>query len=436
MQSACRQSVRMALSAVGVLVLMGLLGTCRTASLGSRRPKLILVLVDGVRWDYLDEQHLPGFKALSEHGVKAQYVVPVMPANSYPNWYSIVTGLYGEDHGFVQNYMYDERHNDFFLMSPHPNASLPHWWQHAEPIWITAEKNGLRTAMYYWDGCQVEFQGRRPTLCIPYKNYWGWNSVSNDTRLVFDSLLNSFHNDTLDFGLVYYEGVDAHGHSSGPDSAQRRRSLRDIDSLLLHLQNEIRRRYMEHQVSLVVVSDHGMTNTDVKKGTKVIDIEPLIDYNDIHNMLDGGSFAMLRPYPDKVDKVYHSLKSANIEGLNVFKKNHLPRLYHLKRSYLTQPLVLTADVGYVIKRMSNPDKMMPVHSSFYKGSHGYDPLRLDDMRTIFLARGPGLKKGFMNEPVRMVDHYNLMCLLLGIRPNANSGNFAAVLPMLSSNNFG
>ncbi|XP_037278470.2 glycerophosphocholine cholinephosphodiesterase ENPP6 isoform X2 [Rhipicephalus microplus] len=337
------------------------------------RPRVVLILVDGVRWDYLSEPDLPGFGELAKTGVKAEYVVPIMPANSYPNWYSIVTGLYGERHGFVQNYMYDDQYDDFFMMAPHPNASHPHWWNHAEPVWVTAEKNGLRTGMYWWDGCQVEIRGSRPSTCIPYRGYWQWPTVENDTKSALSEIVGKFKQNTLDFALVYYEAVDAVGHASGPDSMERREALKSADNVIKHLLDEAKRQNIRDQLSLIVVSDHGMTDTSPEK-FDLIDIEPHIDANDLHSMLDGGSFVMLRPYPDKIDK------------------------------------------------LQGTDKQVPQSNKIYNGNHGYDPMKLEDMRAIFLATGPGLKQGFQNGPVRMVDHYNVICRQLGIKPLENSGS--------------
>ncbi|KAH7950810.1 hypothetical protein HPB52_001936 [Rhipicephalus sanguineus] len=332
------------------------------------RPRVLLFMVDGLRWDYLSEPHLPGFEELADTGVKAEYVVPVMPANSYPNCYSIVTGLYAERHGFVQNYMYDEKYDDYFLMAPHPNASNPHWWNHAEPVWVTAEKNGLRTGMYYWDGCQVEIRGVKPTICFPYRNFGKWPTAERDTKAALSEAL-----------------------------------------------------------SIIVVSDHGMTDTSLDKN-ELIDIEPHIDASDIHCMLDGGAFSMLRPHRGKIDKVYAKLKSANIKGLNVFRKEELPESYHLRDSYLTQPIVLTTDPGYLLVklRLTESEKQMPKSNRTVGGGHGYDPMKLADMRAIFLATGPGLKQGFQSGPIRMVDHYNVICRQLGIQPLENSGSLENV----------
>ncbi|XP_054721389.1 glycerophosphocholine cholinephosphodiesterase ENPP6-like [Uloborus diversus] len=140
--------------------------------------KAIVVLVDGVRWDYLNDSSYAGFKRIADNGVKAEYVTPVFPSNSYPNWYTIVTGLYPESHGIVQNYMYDTKKDDLFLMALHSNASHAHWWNDAEPVWVTAEKRDLKTAVYWWDGCQVVIHGKKPTKCEEYANYWVWGKVN------------------------------------------------------------------------------------------------------------------------------------------------------------------------------------------------------------------------------------------------------------------
>ncbi|CAN7938213.1 unnamed protein product [Ixodes hexagonus] len=414
-----------------LVIVANLGGLCGAKTLTTgRTPRVILILVDGVRWDYLDEPELSGFTALARDGVKAQYVVPIMPANSYPNWYSIVTGLYGESHGFVHNYMYDERYDDHFEIGSTPNSSHPHWWNHAEPIWVTAEKSGLRTAMYWWDGCQVEIFGVKPTFCLPYKEYDAWDTVNNDTKQALSTVLSQFRDNKLNFALIYYEAVDAKGHNGGPDSAERRKALRDADDVIKHLLDDIHRREMQDEVSVVVVSDHGMADTSERMVTQ-INIEPLLDKDDLHISLIGGSFSMLRPYPDKIEKVYYDLKKANIKGLNVYKRQGLPDRFHLKHTYLTQPIVLTADPGYYITMINSSDEKEPTSSFIGKGNHGYDPFQAKDMRAIFLASGPGLKKGFLNEGVNMVDHYNVLCRLLGIAPRSNNGSLKHVEAMFS-----
>ena len=170
--------------------------------------------MDGFRWDYVSlDKSLKGFPKIAENGVRAKYVKPIFPANSYPNWYAIVTGLYGESHGMFENYMYDETRDDFFLMTPHPNASHPHWWNQSEPIWINAQENGVKTAMYLWDGCQVRIEGVRPSICHKYRAIYEAAKADNQTRTFINTILDDFAADKYRLALVYHELVDHNGMS-------------------------------------------------------------------------------------------------------------------------------------------------------------------------------------------------------------------------------
>ncbi|CAL1267085.1 unnamed protein product [Larinioides sclopetarius] len=394
--------------------------------------KVILVLVDGVRWDYLNDSSYTGFQRLASNGVKAEYVTPVFPSNSYPNWYTIVTGLYPESHGIIQNYMYDAQMDDLFLMALHSNASHAHWWNDAEPVWVTAEKRDLKSAVYWWDGCQVMIQGKKPTKCEEYANYWVWGKVNKDTLNAMTEILDKFQKDNFRLGLVYYEAVDANGHFRGPDSADRVQSLKDIDSILDNVQNEIARRGMENQVNLIVVSDHGMASVD-PEGPKIIDIEKAINLKDVKLMLDRGAVSMILPEYGREEKLYEDLKKASIQGLTVYRKRDIPEHYHLKKHKLVQPILLIADEGYVIKAISDPKRMKPFAERIFKGYHGYDPYQVKDMRTIFYARGPSFKKGLIAPPMEMVDHYNAICKAMGMEPMPNNGSWPRVREMLTGN---
>ena len=171
--------------------------------------KLLIILVDGFRWDYVSlDKSLKGFRKIAENGVHAKYVKPIFPANSYPNWYAITTGLYGESHGMIENYMYDKERGDTFLMVPHRNASHNHWWNKTEPLWINAEKQGVKTAMYLWDGCQVVINGLRPSICHKYQSLYDSTVVDNQTRSFINTVLDDFSADKYRLALVYYEFVD------------------------------------------------------------------------------------------------------------------------------------------------------------------------------------------------------------------------------------
>ncbi|XP_013783499.1 ectonucleotide pyrophosphatase/phosphodiesterase family member 6-like isoform X1 [Limulus polyphemus] len=397
------------------------------------RQKVLLILVDGCRWDYPDEEKgLTGFRRMAENGVRAKYVTPIFPSNSYPNWYTIVTGLYAENHGFVQNYLYDPDKGDFFLMAPDPSASVAHWWKQAEPLWITAKKNKLKSALYWWDGCQVEIRGEKPNECIQYKSLSEWYSLDEDVLNKLNETLEKFQNHELDLVQLYYEPVDGNGHMYGPDSNERKVSFARIDRILDSLQTELEKRNMKDEVNLVIVSDHGMTSTDPTKGLKVINISDTIDLQDLKFMIYSGASSMIIPTEGQEDKVYEALMKTKIDGLHVYKKEDIPEEYHIKHNRLTTPIILIADYGYYIAGLGDPVKSKPNSTKISLGSHGYDPIKVQDMRTIFFARGPAFKKGFKSGPIHMVDHYNLLCHLLNIEPLANNGTWSNVKDMLNT----
>ncbi|GBM14740.1 Ectonucleotide pyrophosphatase/phosphodiesterase family member 6 [Araneus ventricosus] len=154
-----------------------------------------------------------------------------------------VIGLYAESHSFVQNMMYDSHFGDFFLMGPNDTASVPHWWDSAEPLWITAEKKGLRSALYWWDGCQVEIRGRKPTFCRKYKYVgYAWPTVNEDTREALLTALQLLESNEMQLVQIYYEPVDFYGHKYGPNSIERKKAVKDIDDLLDLAQREMANR--------------------------------------------------------------------------------------------------------------------------------------------------------------------------------------------------
>uniref|UniRef100_A0A1W7RA20 glycerophosphocholine cholinephosphodiesterase n=1 Tax=Hadrurus spadix TaxID=141984 RepID=A0A1W7RA20_9SCOR len=392
---------------------------------------LIIVLVDGVRWDYIKEDEYKGFEKIAKHGVKAEYVDPIFPSNSYPNWYTIVTGKYAESHGFVQNFMYDKVRNDIFKMSPSPNASHVHWWNGSEPLWITAEKNGIRTGMYWWDGCQVTLSGITVSKCKNYTYYKKFD-VNKDTKKAFLEALDDCEKGDRRLGLVYYEPVDGFGHEFGPDSQERKMALKAIDSILTSVQEKIEKKKLKDKVNLVVVSDHGMANSNPDRVVPINISTPAI-LDNIEMMLDKGSMSMIMPKEGKLDQLYRNLIALGKKGLHIYKKDDIPNHYHFKNNNLVLPVLLVADQGFFIQRIPG-NRMYPNNNIIYNGFHGYDPFVKNhtDMRGIFYARGPDFKKKYVSQPLSMVDHYQIFCHLLGIQALPNNGSWDKVKNMLRS----
>ncbi|KAH7937279.1 hypothetical protein HPB49_009974 [Dermacentor silvarum] len=344
------------------------------------RKKLIVFLADGLRWDYVDRADYPGFRLLEKLGVRAERLLPVFPSVSYPNWYSLATGLYTEDHGILGNYMYDAKTNSYFTMSS-PESFHPRWWTRAEPLWTRALRRNRTVAMFWWDGCQVSINGTRPQSCTPYGGYS--TEIDHLMNQRIGEAVNAFKTGRLDLAMFYYEGPDAEGHRNGPDSEGIEDAVRKVDRYLWNLQMGLQREGLLEEVNIVVVSDHGMTRTS-PESTHHIDMDALVNERDVHIMLDKGPFAMLHPKPGREHEVLKSLLMKKPKGLNVFTKDNIPDEWHFRNNELVAPIVLLAQEA--------------IHAGI---------------------GGPSL--------IRMVDVYNLMCYMLGMDPAPNSGSWKHVM---------
>jgi len=214
---------------------------------------------------------------------------------------------------------------------------------------------------------------------------------------------------------------------SGPDSRKTVKAMRELDRILSVLIEELERKKLDDNVNVVILSDHGMAAS-----TKVIELEKHVDFNDVEKAVGEGTFAMVAPEKKKMDNVYQQLRQANVKGLNVYKKDKLPKRFHIRESDLVLPIVLTADEGYVINLPEIKNKVYPGEPQDQQGYNGYDPDDVDEMNTIMYAFGPDFRADFEAEPIRQVDHYNLLCHLTGVKPKPNDGVWGRVQQLLKS----
>lgn len=396
--------------------------------------KLIVLSIDGLRWDYITDPklELKGIWKIIENGVRAQYVNPVYPTLSYPNWYSIVTGLYPESHGIVSNIMYDNETGKSCVMMPGRGSTDPHWWNRAEPIWVTAEKEGKNAAMYWWAGCEVEIRGVHPMICERHRYGPGTEDEKADYFERIDDIMEMFkpsHVDRLSLVLMYYGAVDYAGHYFGPRTSETRRALLDIDEILLRMIKEVEKAGLQEEVSIMVVSGHGMTDVR-QRTTQYIDLEKFA--TSIKYQVSYGSTTMLVAQDGTTDELYTDLKEAKINGITVYKKEEIPDWYHLKNSSMVGDIFIKAEKGYYLKALNDSTKRIGKYPDQYYGDHGYDPDEVDDMRTIFFVSGPGFRKGHVSKPMSNVDLYNMMCYALHIDPLPNNGSVEILKEVLDN----
>ncbi|XP_069027065.1 glycerophosphocholine cholinephosphodiesterase ENPP6 [Embiotoca jacksoni] len=405
--------------------LLLLLGTVQGGL--AARP-LLVFLIDGFRYDYMDDLNtLPGFRELVENGVKVDYLTPDFPSLSYPNYYSLMTGRHCDTHQMTGNYMWDEASKKEFLIGTNLDSQLPLWWDGSEPLWVTLQKLGKRVFMFYWPGCEVEILGVRPSFCEEYV----YNpSEKNLTESIMNAL-NVLRLGQADMAAIYYEKIDVEGHHFGPDSHQVRTAVRQLDLAMQTLNSRIKEMNMVNQLNIVLFSDHGMTK--IQWMEKVIELDKYINMSDIVKMMDRGPVVSLWPSDNKYQEVYAAL--SQVPNMRVYTRHEIPERFHYKRGKFVSPLTLVAEPGWFISenktRLPYWKNDSGESSAWQNGWHGYDNEFLD-MRGFFLATGPDFKQNVQAAPIRAVDVYNLMCWTLGVDPLPNNGSWFRVEYLLYS----
>ncbi|KAM4633755.1 ectonucleotide pyrophosphatase/phosphodiesterase family member 5 [Polymixia lowei] len=376
------------------------------------RPKLLLVSFDGFRWDYVDRVPTPNFHDLMHEGVTVQKVENAYITKTFPNHYSLVTGLYAETHGIVANEMYDPVLNRSFSMET-DSMYDPRWWEEAEPLWVTSQKAGRRSGAVMWPGSDVEIHGMYPNHYLPYNA-----SVPFKTRV--EQIIQWFsapEEEAVDFGVLYWEEPDESGHNLGPESSLMDVIIADIDDKLGFLRNELKKAGLYERVNLVVTSDHGMTQLSSEK---IIELDEYVS-RDLYTWVDKSPVVGILPKEGKFEEVYKLLVDAN-PYMTVFKKENVPEHLHYRHNVRIMPILIEAQEGWTI--------MQNKTGSFMLGNHGYSS-SLPSMHPVFVARGPAFRQKYVKTSMRSVDLYPLMCHILSLHPLPNNGSLSNVQDLLS-----
>lgn len=376
---------------------------------------LILISIDGFRANYFDRGITPTLKMLADDGVHATALQPSFPTLTFPNHYTLVTGLYPDHHGMVANTMWDPVLGKF-AMSNRDAGRDRRWWDGGEPIWVTAEKQGLHTATMFWPGSEADTHGYRPDYYLPWDG-----KVSADERV--DQVLQWIDlpaDKRPQFITLYLDKVDHEGHEHGPDSTEVADAMRNYDAALARFIEELKKRDLYKNANIIIVSDHGMTSVD---GSRFIILDKWIDLDDV-NLVTAGVVTELTPKPgheDVIDKMV-----APHEHATCWRKGDVPARLHYGHNPRVPAVVCVAEDGWRIETQSFMDR--PGHRED-GGEHGYDN---DDpnMRALFIAHGPAFKQGLVVPEFANVNVYPLLAHLLGVKPEANDGNLDVTRDML------
>jgi predicted AlkP superfamily pyrophosphatase or phosphodiesterase len=370
---------------------------------------VLLVSLDGFRWDYLDRIETPGLDRLIAEGVRAEGLIPVFPSKTFPNHFTQVTGLYPTEHGIVGNSFWDEELQASFDME----QTGSEWWG-GEPIWVTAAKQGLRTTTMFWPGSETSFDGWRPDQWVPFAEYRS-NEERVDQVLAWMDEPQPPHLATL-----YFSDVDHAGHVYGPDSAEVEVAVQEVDAVLERLIDGLQARGRLDAVDILVVSDHGMTELSRERA---IFLDDHVDI-DAFWIATWGAYVTLDPIVGDATGVLEAL--ADLPHAHCTDDATRPAELHYPSGSRVPPILCTADLGWGITSHewfdANPGDLTGA-------THGFLSSELD-MRGLFVARGPHLQSGVGHPAFSSVHLYALLAELLQISPAEHSGDPALTAAML------
>ena len=361
------------------------------------RPFVILISLDGFRYDYFSKTQTPNFDKLIQNGVKANSLISTFPSYTFPNHYSIVTGLHAGNHGIVNNSFYDSNMDDWYSKSDPNDVQNPKWYN-GEAIWTTAIKNNMKSASMFWVGSEAT--GKTPTY---YKEYDG--SFSNSARI--NQVINWLkmpEEDRPQMITLYFSDTDGAGHTYGPDSDEVINAIKTLDSDIGYLLSQL--ELLEHieNINLIIVSDHGMTElSDMKR----ISGDSLGGIIDSFGLTRGGYGPFMGVYSgneDELDSLYTRLKQ-NETHFRVLNQQELMDEYSYNYDGRTAKLLILANDGYSIS-----------DRSLIAGQHGYDPNDIA-MGGIFVASGPAFKSGLIIDGFQNIHIYPIITELLNISYN-------------------
>ncbi|ROL58233.1 alkaline phosphatase family protein [Bacteroidetes/Chlorobi group bacterium Naka2016] len=369
-------------------------------TLGSRY--VLLISFDGFRWDYLNRSLTPNLNNFADKGIRALSLEPAYPSGTFPNHYTIVTGMYPENHGIIGNHIYDKFTNNSFTLRKQEEVSNPRWYL-GEAIWETAKRQGILTASFFWPGSELNLDYRRPDYFVPFNP-----KIPYKTRI--DSVIGWLklpYEKRPKFITLYFEETDTKGHDFGPFSPEIDSAIVLCDQLFGYLLDQLRQINFLDSINIIVVSDHGMTEIDKNK---IIVLKNYLGIGKIE-VNSYGYLCSITGEKDSVEKAYNTLKN-NERNFKVYKRKEVPNYFHFNNNPWIGEVIVIPEIGWTVAYDSTE------YTFKVKATHGFDNHWLD-MHGIFIAKGPALKNGYTTGTLMNIDIYPLMCKILNIIPRNN-----------------
>jgi ectonucleotide pyrophosphatase/phosphodiesterase family protein 5 len=377
------------------------------------RPPVILVSIDGLRPDYLQRGVTPNLNRLAAQGARAVAMRPSFPSVTFPNHYTLVTGLRPDHHGIVDNTMYDAAIPGVrFSLSNGAAITDRRWWDQAEPVWVTAELHGVRAGTMFWPGSEAGIHGVHPTETRKFDG-----KLPASSRV--DTLLGWLDRpaaERLGFMTLYFDDVDHAGHDFGPYASQTNEAVAHVDQAIGRLMEGLERRRVA--ANIVIVSDHGMAPLSAARVIRMDQLAPEGSYRQVTS----GPYAAMNPAPGQEAVLAAALLKPQ-EHMQCWRKDEIPALLTYGANARVPAFLCLAEPGWVV---AFGDKDI---ARVKGGAHGYDNAA-PDMAAIFIAAGPAFRAGVVLPEFDNVDVYPLLMRLLDLQPLRSDGDIAPLLPAL------
>jgi predicted AlkP superfamily pyrophosphatase or phosphodiesterase len=377
---------------------------------------VVLVSLDGFRYDYAEKDGAKNLLQMAARGASApQGMIPAYPSLTFPNHYTIGTGLYPEHHGIVANSFYDPMRKEKYAYTD-LKAVVDGSWYGGTPLWVLAEKQGMRAASFFWPGSEAEIQGKRPSYYLSFDDKFpdekrvdqiiAWLRLPPERRPHFITL--------------YYSNVDHAGHTYGPQAPETVEAVRHVDDMIGKLSEGI--VTLALPVDLIVVADHGMEATP--GGWVTLD-----KWADLSQFETSGPLLYAKSEED-AGKAYKSLLGASAT-FKVYRRAQMPKYLHYDSNPREGDPIVVPTGPYNIVAHEPSSNGNPTTPSL--GGHGYDPRTMPSMRAIFYAAGPDIRAGVTIPPFENVNVYPLIAKILGLRVGAIDGRLRVLQGILHKN---
>jgi predicted AlkP superfamily pyrophosphatase or phosphodiesterase len=366
-----------------------------------KKPYLILISLDGFRWDYVERFQPPNLTKFIEDGVKAASLIPSFPTKTFPNHYTIVTGMYPDKHGILSNSFYSYDTKATYRINDREQVQDGRYYG-GMPIWMQANNAGMVTASYYFVGSETKIRGIQPTYYYDYDD-----KIKKETRI----------KQTLDWLAMpaekrphmitlYFSDMDDIGHKYGPNNdEQLKKALAALDKNLGDLFDGLEKSKLP--VNVIIVSDHGMANVEAQHQIALEDV-----LNDsLYRTVSNGAFVSLHPRDAAATEKIYALLKAKENHFKIYRTQDTPGFEYTPISKNWGSLQIIPDFGYYFTSKRTKDAALLNRE--VRGEHGFDQ-KYKEMHGIFYGNGPAFKNGFAIPSVKNINIYPLMCKILGL----------------------